>query len=168
MSSTAFNESDHPRGTGGKFTPKTQRDAEVSLDETLDAAALRAQFIADGGRIIEAGGGVAAGGGEAWYVDVKRVWHLLYEREWHVDGKLHRLDGPAIQWGGGVAAGGSESWYVDGKEHRLDGPALVLAGGVAAGGYESWYVDGRKVEPTSAMLAAWAANPTNPANWPKP
>jgi hypothetical protein len=31
MSSTAFNESDHPRGTGGRFAPKTHQDAGFEL-----------------------------------------------------------------------------------------------------------------------------------------
>ena len=38
---------------------------------------------------------------------------------WHVDGKRHRLDGPAIE-----LANGHREWFVDGQRHRLDGPAV--------------------------------------------
>ena len=44
--------------------------------------------------------------------------------EWFQDGKLHRLDGPAIEW-----ANGDEHWYQEGKLHRLDGPAIEYADG---------------------------------------
>jgi hypothetical protein len=45
-------------------------------------------------------------------------------QRWHVDGKLHRLDGPAV-----IDADGSQRWHVDGKLHRLDGPAVIDADG---------------------------------------
>jgi hypothetical protein len=32
---------------------------------------------------------------------------------------LHREDGPAIEW-----ADGDKSWWVNGRRHRLDGPAF--------------------------------------------
>ena len=35
--------------------------------------------------------------------------------EWHQNGKLHRLDGPAIE-----CADGDKEWWVDDKWHRLD------------------------------------------------
>ena len=38
---------------------------------------------------------------------------------WRLNGKLHRLDGPAIE-----AADGTKVWYLDGLRHRLDGPAI--------------------------------------------
>ena len=41
-------------------------------------------------------------------------------KQWYADGKLHHLDGPAVEW-----ANGTKAWYVDGKLHRLDGPACA-------------------------------------------
>ena len=38
-------------------------------------------------------------------------------KEWYLNGKLHREDGPAIEW-----ASGGKSWYLNGKVHREDGP----------------------------------------------
>jgi hypothetical protein len=37
---------------------------------------------------------------------------------WYQCGKLHRLDGPAIEW-----ADGTKAWYQNNDLHRLDGPA---------------------------------------------
>lgn len=39
---------------------------------------------------------------------------------WRLDGKLHRIDGPAI-----IHPNGYEAWYFMGKLHREDGPALI-------------------------------------------
>ena len=54
-------------------------------------------------------------------------------KTWYVDGKLHRMDGPAMEW-----ASGTKAWWVDNKRHRLDGPAFELADG-----YKEWWVDGK-------------------------
>jgi hypothetical protein len=34
-------------------------------------------------------------------------------KEWYIDGRLHRLDGPAIEWNDG-----DQEWYINGK--RID------------------------------------------------
>ena len=34
-------------------------------------------------------------------------------------GHWHRTDGPAVEW-----ADGGKSWWVNGRRHRLDGPAF--------------------------------------------
>jgi hypothetical protein len=55
------------------------------------------------------------------------------DREWRVEGKLHREDGPAVEY----KAGGGE-WWLHGVNHREDGPAVVFSDGSWA-----WYRDGR-------------------------
>jgi len=45
-------------------------------------------------------------------------------KEWYLNGKLHRLDGPAVEY-----ADGSKFWYLNGKLHRTDGPAVEYADG---------------------------------------
>jgi hypothetical protein len=40
-------------------------------------------------------------------------------KEWFLNGKLHREDGPAI-----IYADGTKFWYLNGKLHREDGPAV--------------------------------------------
>ena len=64
-------------------------------------------------------------------------------KEWYQDGKLHRLNGPAIidyYEDGSIQ---SESWYQDGKRHRLDGPAYIIYYQDGSIQSESWYQDGK-------------------------
>ena len=56
-------------------------------------------------------------------------------KEWYIDGKLHREDGPAVE-----RANGSKYWYIDGKKHREDGPAIEYADGS-----KEWYIDGKRL-----------------------
>jgi hypothetical protein len=56
-------------------------------------------------------------------------------QEWHVDGQLHRLDGPAV-----IHAHGSQRWHVDGQLHRLDGPAVI-----DADGSQEWWLHGKNM-----------------------
>ena len=51
---------------------------------------------------------------------------------WWLNGLLHRTDGPAIEW-----VNGDKSWYLNGKLHRTDGPAAEFANG-----YNQWYLNG--------------------------
>lgn len=43
-------------------------------------------------------------------------------RTWWVNGKRHRLDGPAYE-----GADGTRTWWVNGERHRLDGPKFQQA-----------------------------------------
>ena len=52
-------------------------------------------------------------------------------RYWQVDGKFHRIDGPAY-----IDSEGSEEWYQNDKLHRLDGPAITNAI------YRGWWQNG--------------------------
>ena len=77
-------------------------------------------------------------------------------KEWRLNGKFHRLDGPAVEifgskvWFlnglhhriGGPAVefiNGNKEWWVNGKRHRLDGPAVEYA----ADGFKRWYLNGK-------------------------
>ena len=53
---------------------------------------------------------------------------------WYINGKLHRVDGPAIEY-----ASGSSSWWMDGEMHRLDGPAVEWVNGD-----REWWIDGKQ------------------------
>jgi hypothetical protein len=46
------------------------------------------------------------------------------DKVWHLDGKRHRTDGPAIE-----CANGDKIWCQYGRTHRTDGPAIVYANG---------------------------------------
>ena len=54
-------------------------------------------------------------------------------KRWYLDGKLHRVDGPAVEW-----ADGSKYWFLNDKLHRVDGPAVE-----GFDGGKSWYLDGK-------------------------
>lgn len=54
-------------------------------------------------------------------------------KEWYLNGKCHREDGPAIEW-----ADGTKCWYLDGDLHREDGPAVEYANGS-----KFWYLNGK-------------------------
>ena len=67
----------------------------------------------------------------------KIVYEVTVEKGdtyWRLDGKLHRLDGPAVEY-----AEGTKDWYVNGKRHREDGPAYE-----DADGSKDWYVNGKR------------------------
>ena len=51
-------------------------------------------------------------------------------KHWYLNGKKHRVDGPAY-----IGANGSKQWCLNDKLHREDGPALELASG-----YKVWYL----------------------------
>jgi hypothetical protein len=53
---------------------------------------------------------------------------------WLLDGKLHRVDGPAVIW-----TNGNQFWYFRGKKHREDGPAIIWADG-----FQDWYLNGKQ------------------------
>jgi len=43
------------------------------------------------------------------------------DKEWYLNGKLHREDGPAIEY-----VDGDKEWWLNGQRHREDGPAIEL------------------------------------------
>lgn len=53
--------------------------------------------------------------------------------EYRLDGKLHRLNGPAV-----ISAQGDEHWYENGVRHRIGGPAVTTRNGA-----EQWWVYGK-------------------------
>lgn len=66
-------------------------------------------------------------------------------KQWFVNGKRHREDGPSIEW-----SSGSKTWYKNGKRHRTDGPAIEYAGGS-----KEWYLEGKLMtEHAHAILTA--------------
>ena len=75
-------------------------------------------------------------------------------RAWYLNGRRHRLDGPAVIWPSGreewcvddvwhrtggpafTNSCGARRWYLNGRQHRLDGPAVIWPNG-----REEWCVD---------------------------
>lgn len=53
------------------------------------------------------------------------------------EGLLHKADGPAIIW-----HTGSKMWYIDGKLHRIGGPAIEYKSTDGLE-YNEYYINGR-------------------------
>jgi len=66
-------------------------------------------------------------------------------KEWYLNGKLHREDGPAVEWADGV-----KLWYLNDKLHREDGPAIERANGD-----KEWYLNG-KLHREDGPTVEWA------------
>ena len=57
------------------------------------------------------------------YYEYKTLFGDIVKEYW-VNGKLHREDGPARSY-----SSGTYYWFLNGKLHRLDGPAIILLDG---------------------------------------
>jgi len=58
------------------------------------------------------------------HIKYKRGVYTNGDKEWCLNGKRHRVDGPAVEW-----SNGTKCWYLNGKSHRVDGPAVEYADG---------------------------------------
>jgi hypothetical protein len=56
-------------------------------------------------------------------------------KEWWLNGKLHREDGPAVEY-----ADGGKEWYLKDKLHREDGPAVEYPSGD-----KYWYLNDKSM-----------------------
>jgi hypothetical protein len=52
-----------------------------------------------------------------------------------LNGKYHRVDGPAIE-----LANGTKEWFLNGQLHREDGPAIERAEG-----FKQWWLNGERL-----------------------
>ena len=62
-------------------------------------------------------------------------------KAWYLNGKHHREDGPAIEY-----ADGTKIWYLNDKLHRTDGPAYERADGT-----KEWWINGKRVTEADVM-----------------
>ena len=56
-------------------------------------------------------------------------------KEWYLNGKVHREKGPAVE-----GEDGYKAWFLNGKLHREDGPAIE-----GINGYKDWYLNGKEL-----------------------
>ena len=56
-------------------------------------------------------------------------------KQWFLNGKRHREDGPAVEW-----SDGTKEWYLNGNLHREDGPAVEWSDGE-----KRWYLNGKLI-----------------------
>ena len=62
-------------------------------------------------------------------------------KRWHLNGSLHREDGPAVEY-----PGGDKQWYLNDKLHREDGPAVEHANGG-----KRWFLNHEEVHPETIV-----------------
>jgi hypothetical protein len=63
---------------------------------------------------------------------------------WWLNGEVHRVDGPACE-----RANGSKEWYLNDNLHRVDGPAVEYADG-----RKRWYLNNKPCKPIEVFKAA--------------
>jgi hypothetical protein len=63
-------------------------------------------------------------------------------KEWHLNGLLHREDGPAV-----IRHNREKYWFLNGLLHRENGPAVVCAGGT-----KKWFLNGKEVDKKTVEL----------------
>ncbi len=71
-------------------------------------------------------------------VDGPAIIYSNGRKVWCLNDKIHRVGGPAIE-----DEDGFHSWYINGRRHREDGPAFV---NVTEGEWDwpEWWLNGRK------------------------
>ncbi len=91
----------------------------------------------------------SANGNKEWYINGK--YHRLDgpakeyangDKFWYKNGKLHREDGPACEY-----ANGDKFWYKNSKPHREDGPAREYTDG-----YKEYWIEGKQVEESGLLV----------------
>ena len=70
------------------------------------------------------------------------VNYLDGSKSWFLDGKRHRLDGPAVE-----TESGTKYWYFNNKCHRLDGPAIEYPNGL-----KLWFFNDKKITELECKL----------------
>jgi hypothetical protein len=60
------------------------------------------------------------------------------DKEWYLNGKRHRKDGPAIEF-----TNGDKVWMLNDQFHREDGPAIDFVNG------KEWWLNGQQIPCTT-------------------
>ena len=68
------------------------------------------------------------------YIKYEVIVYQNGTKDWYLNGKRHREDGPAIEW-----PDGTKHWYLNGKHHREDGPAIEYSDGA-----KEWWLNGNR------------------------
>ena len=82
--------------------------------------------------------------GKLHRIDGPAFEHANGDKSWYLNGKLHRKGGPAIEY-----KNGDKFWYLNGECHRIDGPAIEWADGD-----KWWYLNGKEVKEEEVIINA--------------
>ena len=72
--------------------------------------------------------------GKRHRIDGPAVVHTNGDKAWWLNGKFHHIDGPAIDH-----VNGYKVWYLNGNLHCVDGPAVIQSSG-----NKDWYLNGKR------------------------
>jgi len=64
------------------------------------------------------------------------MYNAYGDKEWRINGLLHRKNGPAIEY-----VNGDKEWYINNELHRADGPAVEYHDGD-----KLWFLNGNEIE----------------------
>lgn len=99
---------------------------------------------------------------ESYYVN-----STILKYEYHVDGKLHRLGGPAFYMQDEDTI--TEKWMVNGEHHRDDGPAVVEKSlgtpGIHVTAEEKWYQHGKLHRKDGPAVTYWSGDIITQRSW---
>ena len=84
--------------------------------------------------------------GKLHRIDGPAVEYPNGDKFWCQNGKRHRIDGPAVEY-----SDGTKHWYQNGALHRIDGPAAEYSDGI-----KRWFIRGVRFETKDAFLEALA------------
>lgn len=71
--------------------------------------------------------------GKLHRIDGPAVEYANGSKEWFQNGDLHRVGGPAAEYANGI-----QEWWINGSRHRIDGPAVEHANG------SEWFLNGKR------------------------
>ena len=72
-------------------------------------------------------------------------------KEYYLNGKLHRIDGPAVIGYNDNDSLGLEEYYINDKRHRTNGPAEIYYNKDGSIHYERYYLNGEEVNKSEVM-----------------
>lgn len=77
--------------------------------------------------------------------------YTLY-KEWQLDGKFHRTDGPAKEWFFTNGKPKKHEWYINDQKHRECGPAMIIFDAHGNAVNEEWWFNGTQYSEDSWVV----------------
>ena len=74
------------------------------------------------------------------------------EKSWCLNGKYHRIDGPAIIYYRKDGGVEVEKWCLNGNLHRTDSPAVIDYNKNGSVEIEHWFLNGKRIDPKEHLM----------------
>ena len=85
----------------------------------------------------------------------------IQREEWYINGKYHRVDGPADIFYYELGIIKQEYWYINGLYHRIDGPAYISYYESGKIEEEIWYLNDKESNHKEWLIANNLYKPYN-------